>query len=59
MKLALESNPKSVVIVGGGYIGLELAEACILQKVPEIHIVEALDRLLNVFDPEFSGDGQG
>ena len=54
LKLALESNPKSVVIVGGGYIGLELAEACILQKVPEIHIVEALDRLLNVFDPEFS-----
>ena len=40
LKLALESNPKSVVIVGGGYIGLELAEACILQKVPEIHIVE-------------------
>ena len=34
LKLALESNPKSVVIVGGGYIGLELAEACILQKVP-------------------------
>ena len=52
--MPLESDPKSVVIVGGGYIGLELAEACILQKVPEIHIVEALDRLLNVFDPEFS-----
>ena len=45
---------ESVIIVGGGYIGLELAEACILQKIPEIHIVEALDRLLNVFDPEFS-----
>lgn len=53
MKQALLKKPKSVVIVGGGYIGLELAEACILQKVPEIHIVEALDRLLNVFDPEF------
>ena len=34
LKLALESNPKSVVIVGGGYIGLELAEACILQMFP-------------------------
>ena len=54
LKTTLEAKPKSVVIVGGGYIGLELAEACILQKVPEIHIVEALDRLLNVFDPEFS-----
>lgn len=54
LKQALANGPKSVVIVGGGYIGLELAEACILQKVPEIHIVEALDRLLNVFDPEYS-----
>ena len=54
IRAALERKPQSVVIVGGGYIGLELAEACILQKVPEIHVIEALDRLLNVFDPEFS-----
>ena len=47
-------DAKNVVIVGGGYIGLELAEACLLQKVPSVRIVEALDRLLNVFDPEFS-----
>ncbi len=53
LKRSLLDRPRSVVIVGGGYIGLELAEACLLQKVPEIHIVEALDRLLNVFDPEF------
>lgn len=53
LKQALVNGPKSVVIVGGGYIGLELAEACILRKIPNIHVVEALDRLLNVFDPEF------
>ena len=54
IKELLLAKPQSVVIVGGGYIGLEIAEACILQKVPQIHIVEAMDRLLNVFDPEFS-----
>lgn len=54
IKDCLMEKPRSVVIVGGGYIGLEIAEACILQKVPQIHIVEAMDRLLNVFDPEFS-----
>lgn len=52
LKTALK-NAKNVVIVGGGYIGLELAEACLLQKVPSVRIVEALGRLLNVFDPEF------
>lgn len=54
IKTSLLAGAKSVVIVGGGYIGLEIAEACILQKIPQIHVVEALDRLLNVFDPEFS-----
>ncbi len=54
IRAALEKKPRSVVIVGGGYIGLELAEACILQKVPEIHLVEALERVFAVMDPEFS-----
>lgn len=54
IKNLLLKKPQNVVIVGGGYIGLEIAEACILQKVPHIRIVEAMDRLLNVFDPEFS-----
>ncbi len=54
LRLALESKLRNVVIVGGGYIGLELAEACYLQKMPGIRIIEAADRLLNAFDPEFS-----
>lgn len=54
LKEALEDEPKNVVIVGGGYIGLEVAEACLLRKIASVRIVEALDRLLNVFDPEFS-----
>lgn len=54
IKQALMKKPEQVVIIGGGYIGLELAEACIHQGVKSIHIIEAMDRLLNVFDPEFS-----
>lgn len=54
LKEALQGQPKHVVIVGGGYIGLELAEACILQHAASIRIIEAMDRLLNLFDPEFS-----
>lgn len=48
-------NPgvRSVAIVGGGYIGLELAEACLRQK-KTVHVFEGLPRLLNTFDPEFS-----
>lgn len=53
LKRAILEKPRNVVIVGGGYIGLELAEACLLQKIPNVHIIEAMDRLLNVFDPEF------
>ena len=54
IKSELLRKPQNVVIVGGGYIGLEMAEACRNQGISSIRIVEALDRLLNVFDPEFS-----
>lgn len=53
LKQALQKKPQNVVIVGGGYIGLELAEACLLQKIPNVRIIEAADRILNVFDSEF------
>lgn len=53
LKQALAERPQNVVIVGGGYIGMEQAEACILQGVPCIRVIEAMDRILNVFDPEF------
>ena len=44
---------KDVVIVGGGYIGLELAEACLLRKVRSLTLVEAADHVLTTFDDEF------
>ena len=53
IKTAIQRSKGNVVIVGGGYIGLEIAEACVLQKVKSVRIVEALDQVLNVFDEEF------
>lgn len=53
LKQALLENPGNVVIIGGGYIGLELAEACLLRKVRSLRIIEALPQLLSGFDPEF------
>lgn len=48
---------KRAVIVGGGYIGLELAEA--LRRLGiELTVIEAQDRVLSVFDPEFSKTAQ-
>lgn len=58
IKNKLLEKPQNVVIIGGGYIGLEIAEACILQKAKSIRIIEALDRVLNVFDPEFGAAAQ-
>ena len=54
VKAALASPAlKRVVIVGGGYIGLEVAENLRLLK-KEVRIVEKAERLLVNFDPEFS-----
>lgn len=53
LKEALLEKRGNVVIIGGGYIGLELAEACLLRKVRSVRIIEAADRLLSVFDEEF------
>lgn len=51
--LSLDVLPKKLVVIGGGYIGLELGIA--LRKMgSEVTIVEALDRILPLFDAELS-----
>src|SRR5947209_1172860 len=51
--LSLDELPKKLVVVGAGYIGLELGIA--LRKMgSEVTIVEALDRVLPLFDAELS-----
>ncbi|MDD3663593.1 MAG: FAD-dependent oxidoreductase [Candidatus Pacebacteria bacterium] len=59
LRAAVKRTRGSVVIVGGGAIGLELAEACILQKVRNLRVLEAADQLLPGFDAEFAAAAQG
>ncbi len=46
-------KPESAVIVGGGYIGLELAES-LHESGLEVRIVDLSERLIQEFDPEMS-----
>lgn len=48
-----EHKPKSALIVGAGYIGLEMAEALKLRGL-DVVIVEKLDLILPGFEPEVS-----
>ena len=49
--LDLDSLPKSVAIVGGGYIGLELG--CAMTKLgTEVTVVEGMDSILAIMDKE-------
>jgi len=46
-----ERKPRRAVIVGGGYIGLEMAEALCALGV-ETHLVEAANQPMNTLDPD-------
>ena len=49
--LALNEVPKRLVVIGGGYIGLELGQ--MLNKVgAKVTVVEMMDQVLPGFDPE-------
>lgn len=54
IKKTLNSDSiKNVVIVGSGFIGLEMAEACaVLGK--KVRIIEMLSRVMNPFEPEIT-----
>lgn len=51
--LALPAVPPRLLVVGGGYIGLELGTAY-ARLGSQVTVVEALDRLLPTMDPELS-----
>lgn len=46
-----ERRPKRAVIVGGGYIGLEMAEALLLRGI-ETAVVERAEQLMGTLDPD-------
>ncbi len=51
--LALDSVPKKLIVVGGGYIGLELG--CVWHRLgAEVEVIEFLDRVLPGMDGEVS-----
>jgi NADPH-dependent 2,4-dienoyl-CoA reductase/sulfur reductase-like enzyme len=50
---ALESSPGSAVIVGGGYIGLEIAEALIRRGL-EVTLVERLPQVMPIVDADLA-----
>ena len=51
--LALGEVPKTLAVVGAGYIGLELGMA--FRKLgAEVHVVEAMDRILPAYDEELT-----
>jgi dihydrolipoamide dehydrogenase len=49
--LALEHVPQRLVVIGGGYIGLELG-MCYAKFGSKVTVVEALPRLLNTMDKD-------
>ena len=48
---ALEAGPKTAVVVGGGYIGLEMAEAFVNRKI-DVTLVEAAPQPMSTLDPD-------
>ena len=53
LEYARRSSCKRVVIIGGGYIGIEMAEA-FAQWGAEVTLVEGNDQLMRTFDPDMA-----
>ena len=51
---ALEANPpRTAVVAGGGYIGLEMAESFVKRGV-ETHLIEAAPHVMSTLDPDMA-----
>ena len=44
-------EPRRVVVIGAGYIGIEMAEAMLLRGL-EVHVVEMADQPMSTLDPD-------
>src|SRR5215217_3686081 len=51
LRKAVDGGPERAVIVGGGYIGLEAAEALVNRGIPTA-LVEAAPQVMNRIDPD-------
>ena len=46
-----ENNPKTAVIIGGGYIGLEMAEALLVRGL-KVSLINRSEQVMNTLDPD-------
>ncbi len=49
-----DENPKKAVVIGGGYIGLEMAEALIMRGL-DVSLVERASQVMGTLDPDMGG----
>ena len=49
-----ERQPRTAIVVGGGYIGMEMADALTYRGM-DVTVVEFFDSVLTTVDPEFGG----
>ncbi|MGH9177356.1 MAG: FAD-dependent oxidoreductase [Acidimicrobiales bacterium] len=47
-----DNGPEDVVVVGGGYIGLEMAEAFVRRGCPRVTVVERAAEVMGTLDPD-------
>ncbi len=49
-----DKQPKNAVVVGGGFIGLEMVEALVKRKII-VHVVEMMPHVMGIMDAETAG----
>lgn len=49
-----EQKPKNAVVVGGGFIGLEMVEALVKRGL-NVHVVEMMPHVMGIMEPEIAG----
>ncbi len=49
-----EKKPKNAVVVGGGFIGLEMVEALVKRGL-NVHVVETMPHVMSLMEPEIAG----
>ena len=49
-----EKQPKTAVVVGGGFIGLEMVEALVKRGL-KVHVVETMPHVMSIMDAETAG----
>lgn len=49
-----DKKPKEVVVIGGGFIGLEMVEALAKRGI-KVNVVEMMPHVMSIMDPEIAG----